>query len=209
MSVNYVFVVDDVLIPKTKTLKKFIYNRYTRFLNILEKPKLSDSVNDRVNYEYLDDLLKINDQRNKNLIYNSFSTSSEIFSMKPTDFARRTIMNSNFIDHNVINDIYLIIRREWSVDINLYIYDLCKKYFKGRKIHIIFQGDREMSEVLKDIKWTVLITNLSDDMYSFLGKDFNIERKEFLIFKSSFDNKDVLKNTIIQEKGGIVSYIDI
>ena len=142
---------------------------------------------------------------------NGFFNSDIYAYLEPTEFARKTLMNTIYIDDKLTKHVYIVSRnvtQEQSDSKERFI----ERYFNHPKITYINVEKRESkANALKNrnINFDVFIDdeipNIRDIAEKF-GDD--LDKKEFIIPKYGYNKMPPELQYIIEEKGGIITYFN-
>jgi hypothetical protein len=218
----FVFDMDEVLVdisPEMYRTVRFNWRRYHRYFKDLG-PLTDQQVLGRSTFHMLDWLLKSEyrlmpkeelEHHVKNVLNmlkdDYFEVDTLYDKLVPTEFARKTIMNKNFIEHNNVKKIY-ILTRYFSEKMIESKRKFIERHFSHAKVETIFVPlDRKKSDYLKEkgVNWNLLvddeIRNIRD-----MAENFDLQGKEFLIPTTGYNNMPPELDLLIKEKGGSYTY---
>lgn len=167
---------------------------------------------DLINTE--EDIEKMTKLLRKDLAKTFFQT--DIYSeTKLTNFAKRTIMNSYFINNKTIEKVY-ILSRNMTLEQSKSKKAFVEKYFKHPKIEYVDLGNKNKGEWLKNnnINWSLFVDDELKNIISVVGNysdDGMLNHKEILIPEygyNKFENEYANLKEAIEGLGGIVSRYD-
>lgn len=127
--------------------------------------------------------------------------------LKPTAFAKKTLLNPLYIDSNEIKKVY-ILSRYISEDQLEGKKDFIKKYFCHPKIEFIsVSSEEKKSDSLKNlgIEWDLIIDDEIRNIKDF-ATEFDITKKEFLIPRFGYNKMTPELSLLIHAKGGVFNY---
>lgn len=130
--------------------------------------------------------------------------------LKPTEFARKTLMKKTFINHIRVEKVYILTRCVGN-KMPEYKRKFVKKWFNHQKIEmIVVPENSSKADVLrkKGVNWDLFIDDEIKNIADFAEK-LNIDRKEFLIPRLGYNEMPPLLDALIREKNGIYNYYDV
>jgi len=215
LSGTFVIDMDEVLVNLSSPQYNAIranWRKYSRFFNdygllsekqVLNRPtyKLSDWM---IKEKY--DTPKIREYIYSLLAGDFFSTDCYA-NLKPTEFARKTIMKRAFIEHVRVKKVYILTR--YVDDVMLESKKkFIKRYFNHSKIEVIGVPLHEKkTDYIKKlgISWDIYIDDEIKNITDFV-ENLDIEGKEFLIPKMGYNEMPPLLDILIREKGAACNY---
>jgi phosphoglycolate phosphatase-like HAD superfamily hydrolase len=218
----FVFDMDEVLVdisPEMYRTVRFNWRRYHRYFKDLG-PLTDEQVFGRDTFHLLDWLLKSEYRMMPkeelqhyvkvvlNMLKDDYFELDNLYDkLEPTEFAKKTIINKSFIEHNNVKKIYILTRyfSEKMIDSKK---RFISKYFNHPKVEAIFVPlDKKKSDYLKEkgINWNLLvddeIRNIRD-----MAENFDLNGKEFLIPTTGYNSMPPELDMLIREKGGTYNY---
>jgi hypothetical protein len=221
VSGNFVFDMDEVLVDISPSNYNHIrmnwrkYNLWFKDLGpltaeqVLARPEfytdlwlLKDSINESPDRDATISLIR------KNLLKDFFS--ADIYAkLEPTEFAKKTIMNKSFIEHNRVSKVYILTRVVGKEMIE-FKKKFVRKWFNHPKVELLIVGlDEKKSDVLKrnNVTWNIFVDDELKNIIDFV-EAFDIKGKEFLIPKTGYNKIPLVLDLIIKEKGGVYNYFN-
>jgi len=219
VSGNFVFDMDEVLVdisPMNYNYIRMNWRKYSLWFKdlgpmtaeqVLSRPEfyvdlwlLKDSINESPERDSTISFIK------KNIFKDFFS--QDIYSkLEPTEFARKTIMNKSFIEHNRVNKVY-ILTRVVNDEMIAFKKKFVKKWFDHPKVELIIVNlNEKKSDVLKrnNVNWNIFVDDELKNIIDFV-EAYDIKGKEFLIPKTGYNKMPLALDLIIKEKGGVCNY---
>jgi hypothetical protein len=219
LSGNFIIDMDEVLVNispaqyKTIRLNWLWYSKFFKDLGpltdkkVLMRPtfKLTDWL---FKDEFLDNEEKVKKVIHKMIVKDFFSTDLYAY-LKPTEFAKKTVMNKAFIEHVRVKKVYILTR---------YVNDemlkskkrFVKKYFNHSKIEMIAVPLHEKkSDYVKKLKidWNLFVDDEIKNIADF-AENLNIEGKEFLIPRLGYNEMPEILDILIRGKGAVYNYYE-
>jgi len=220
---NFVFDMDEVLVdisPIMYSTIRFHWRKYSKWFKDLG-PLTPKEVHNR-NLFLIDEWLlkeeikalpeaELKELRKKifkNLLFDFFNTDFYSY-LKPTEFAKRTIMNPLFMDNMRVNKVYILTRYIPAAK-NMVGFKkaFLEKWFNHPKVENIFiPSGKKKSDALKEnnVVWNLFADDELKNIIDFI-QNTDINGKEFLIPKFGYNKIDPLTDLVIKEKGGAYSY---
>jgi hypothetical protein len=127
--------------------------------------------------------------------------------LKPTEFARKTLMNPVFMDHARVKKVY-IVTRSTSPEMVENKKRFIARHFKHPKVESVFVGIEEnKSDAVKalGVNWNIFVDDELRNIRDF-AENFDLKGKEFLIPATGYNVMPPLLDALIRGKGGTYTY---
>jgi hypothetical protein len=219
----YIFDMDEVLVdisPDNYRAIRFNWRRYHRWFKdfgplndkeIIMRPQFQiDEWMIKEEFNKLPEAELVNLKKKvKAIMFGDFFAKNIYAYLEPTEFAKNTLMNRSFIDHDRVEKVYILTRyTDKKLEENKK--QFVKKWFNHPKIEFIGVAYTEKkSEVFKrlGVNWNVLIDDELKNIADF-AENFDIKGKEFIIPQTGYNEMPLGLDLLIKEKGGVYSYFD-
>jgi FMN phosphatase YigB (HAD superfamily) len=219
----YIFDMDEVLVdisPDNYRSVRFNWRKYHKWLKdygpltakqIINRPEFQiDEWMIRDEFRSLPEpeLSKLRKTIKETLFADFFGKDIYAY-LEPTAFARKTLMNKSFIDHNRVQKVY-IVTRYTDKKLEEVKKKFIKKWFDHPKIEFVGVAYTEKkSEIFKklEVNWNVLIDDEIKNIADF-AENFDITGKEFIIPRTGYNTMPLGLDLLIKEKGATYSYFE-
>jgi hypothetical protein len=219
----YIFDMDEVLVdisPSNYRAIRFNWRKYHQWFKdygpltkaqIISRPEFQidewmfrDEINRMPDAERIPLKAKI-----KQIMFKDFFNKDIYAYLEPTIFARKTLLNKSFMDHNRVEKVY-IVTRYTDKTLEDAKKKFVKKWFNHPKVEFLgVPYTSKKSELFKTlgVNWNVLIDDELKNIADF-AENFDIKGKEFLIPITGYNEMPLGLDLLIKEKGGTYSYFE-
>jgi len=220
ISGNFVFDMDEVLVDISPSNYSFIrmnwtyFSMYFRDLGMLTKKQIMNRPLFYTDKWLLKDEFQGDEHKKlhkdiRTFIIKKYFSTDLYATMTPTEFARKTIMNPSFIDHNRVNKVIILTKtiNDKMTDSKM---KFINKWFNHPKVEtVIVKTNEKKSDILKKhgIDWNLFVDDDLTNIIDFV-QNYDIKGKEFLIPRTGYNKMPLALDLLIKEKGGVYNYFD-
>ena len=138
----------------------------------------------------------------------TFFTKDIYSKLEPNEFAKKTLMNSVYINSPTISKVY-ILSKSLTPQQEESKKKFIKKYFNHNKIefiHVPINGKK--GEILKEyeIDFDLVVDDEIPNIRNIAEEFKDLTKKEFLIPEYGYNKMPIELKALIEEKGGIITY---
>lgn len=138
----------------------------------------------------------------------TFFTKDIYSKLGPSEFAKKTLMNSVYMNSPTINKVYILSKSLTSQQEESKR-KFIKKYFNHNKIefiHVPINGKK--GEILKEyeIDFDLVVDDEIPNIRNIAEEFKDLTKKEFLIPEYGYNKMPIELKALIEEKGGIITY---